>query len=78
MAKLSLRRIKRKIKGSWLFRCLKMLVLWIKQLWYYICWPFAWLKEFATVKHPKIWYSFMKILPGRLCHIAHHINIYCL
>ena len=66
MAKLSLRRIKRKIKGSWIFRCLKMLVLWIKQLWHYICWPFAWLKEFATVKHPKIWYSFMKILPGRL------------
>ena len=66
MAKLSLRRIKRKIKGSWIFRCLKMLVLWIKQLWHYICWPFAWLKEFATVKHPKIWYSFMKILPGAI------------
>ena len=66
MAKLSLRRIKRKIKGSWIFRCLKMLVLWIKQLWHYVSWPFAWLKEFATVKHPKIWYGFTRMLPGRL------------
>lgn len=66
MAKLSLRRIKRKIKGSRIFRCLKKLVLWIKQLWHYVCWPFAWLKEFATVKHPKIWYGITRMLPGRL------------
>ena len=66
MAKLSLRRIKRKIKGSRIFRCLKKLVLWIKQLWHYVCWPFAWLKEFATVKHPKIWYNISRMLPGRL------------
>ena len=28
--------------------------------------PFAWLKEFATVKHPKIWYNISRMLPGRL------------
>jgi lipopolysaccharide export system permease protein len=28
--------------------------------------PFAWLKEFATVKHPKIWYNITRMLPGRL------------
>ncbi len=66
MAKLSLRRIKRKIKGSRIFRWLKMLVLWIKLLWHYIRLPFAWLKEFATVKHPKVWYGFTSIFPGRL------------
>ena len=66
MAKLSLRRIKRKIKGSRIFRWLKQLILWIKLLWHYVCVPFAWLKEFATVKHPKIWYNISRMLPGRL------------
>ena len=45
---------------------MKILVHWIKVLWYYIKWPFAWLKEYATVKHPKIWYSIARMLPGRL------------
>ena len=66
MAKLSLRRIKRKIKGSRIFRWLKQLILWIKLLWHYVCVPFAWLKEFTTVKHPKIWYNITRMLPGRL------------
>ena len=66
MTKISIKRIKRKIKGSRAFRWLKQLILWIKLLWHYVCWPFAWLKEFATVKHPKIWYGFTRMLPGRL------------
>ena len=45
---------------------MKILVHWIKVLWHYIKWPFAWLKEYATVKHPKIWYSIARMLPGRL------------
>ena len=43
-----------------------MLIHWIKMLWHYIKWPFAWIKDFATVKHPKIWYGFTRMLPGRL------------
>ena len=66
MAKLSLRRIRRKVKSSRIFRWMKILVHWIKMLWHYIKWPFAWLKEYATVKHPKIWYSIARMLPGRL------------
>ena len=66
MAKFGLRRIKRKIKGSRAFNWLKQLILWIKLLWHYVCRPFAWLKEFATVKHPKIWYNITRMLPGRL------------
>ena len=66
MAKLSLRRIKRKIKGSRIVRWMKILVHWIKVLWHYVKWPFAWLKEYATVKQPKIWYSIARMLPGRL------------
>ena len=66
MTRISIKRIKRKIKGSRAFRWLKQLILWIKLLWHYVCVPFAWLKEFATVKHPKIWYSFTRMLPGRL------------
>ena len=66
MAKLSLRRIKRKVKSSRIVRWMKILVHWIKVLWHYIKWPFAWLKEYATVKHPKIWYSIARMLPGRL------------
>ena len=45
---------------------MKILVHWIKVLWHYVKWPFAWLKEYATVKHPKIWYSIARMLPGRL------------
>ena len=66
MTKISIKRIKRKIKGSRIFRWLKQLILWIKLLWHYVCVPFAWLKEFATVKHPKIWYNISRMLPGRL------------
>ena len=66
MTKISIKRIKRKIKGSRTFRWLKQLILWIKLLWHYVCVPFAWLKEFATVKHPKIWYNISRMLPGRL------------
>ena len=66
MAKLSLRRITRKVKSSRIVRWMKILVHWIKVLWHYIKWPFAWLKEYATVKHPKIWYSIARMLPGRL------------
>ena len=43
-----------------------MLIHWILLLWHYICWPFAWLKEFVTVKHPAIGIGFTKMLPGRL------------
>ena len=66
MTKISIKRIKRKIKGSRIFRWLKQLILWIKLFWHYVCVPFAWLKEFATVKHPKIWYNISRMLPGRL------------
>ena len=66
MAKLSIKRIKRKIKGSKLVCWLKMLIHWIKMLWHYAVWPFRWLKEYATVRHPKIWYSIVRIFPGRL------------
>lgn len=66
MTKITLKRIKRKVKGSKVFLWLKKLILWIKLFWHYICWPFAWLKEFVTVKHPAIWIGFTKMLPGRL------------